>query len=260
MEDTEELYDDLYEDFGGGKQFLKTSLQEIEERLESFKKQEQEFKDKVDVLQKEKEALQRDKSVLIRNISCLFKTAQMEIARNDKQIRELHDENIRLKLAGPHPNSSSNKNGREGVPCVATTVDDRRDFQRKAETSHEQNKQTTNSSLLEVSASHQTPHRRREHAEESNHWKEGELHGRNLPMPQSGRSRSNHTSQCCDDGKTTRKSLSRVSDHHSERDRNMRLEAIKERSSKGSVHPRVPSTDHVEKLAQEEHRLSKRRR
>jgi hypothetical protein len=96
MEDTEELYDDLYEDFGGGKQFLKTSLQEIEERLESFKKQEQEFKDKVDVLQKEmfqcdkenfkeckisetwlfvkqKEALQRDKSVLIRNISCLFK-------------------------------------------------------------------------------------------------------------------------------------------------------------------------------------------
>ncbi len=28
-EDTEELYDDLYEDFGGGKQFLKTSLQEV---------------------------------------------------------------------------------------------------------------------------------------------------------------------------------------------------------------------------------------
>jgi hypothetical protein len=52
-EDTEELYDDLYEDFGGGKQFLKTSLQEIEERLESFKRQEQELKDKVDVLQKE---------------------------------------------------------------------------------------------------------------------------------------------------------------------------------------------------------------
>jgi hypothetical protein len=40
----------------------------------------------------------------------------------------------------------------------------------------------------------------------------------------------------------------------------MRLEAIKDRSSKGSVHPRVPSTDHVEKLAQEEQRLSKRRR
>ncbi len=172
----------------------------------------------------------------------------------------LHGRNIRLKLAGPHPNSCSNKNGREGMPCVATTVDDRRDLQRKAETLHEQNKQTANSSLLEVSASHQTPHRRQEHAEESNHWKEGKLQGRNLPMPQSGRSRSNQTSQCYDDGKTTHRSLSRVSDHHSERDRNMRLEAIKERSSKGSVHPRVPSTDHVEKLAQEEKRLSKRRR
>ncbi len=32
-EDTEELYDDLYEDFGGGKQFLKTSLQEVQSLL-----------------------------------------------------------------------------------------------------------------------------------------------------------------------------------------------------------------------------------
>lgn len=48
---------------------------------------------------KQKEALQRDKSVLIRNISCLFKTAQMEIARKDKQIRELHDEYAFLSVA-----------------------------------------------------------------------------------------------------------------------------------------------------------------
>jgi hypothetical protein len=72
---------------------------QIEEWLKSFQKQEKELKDKPDALQREKERLQLEKSVLIHNISCLFKMAQMEIARKDNQIRELHDEYALLSAA-----------------------------------------------------------------------------------------------------------------------------------------------------------------
>ncbi|KAH9330128.1 hypothetical protein KI387_002236, partial [Taxus chinensis] len=90
-DDYDELYADLYEYLEDGRQLPKTSLLEMEERISQITKQSQEMQIEIDTLQKQNDSLQRDKDVLIRNISCLFKTAQMEIARKNKQINELRE-------------------------------------------------------------------------------------------------------------------------------------------------------------------------
>jgi hypothetical protein len=100
-EDVEELYADLYEHLGDGRQVPKTSLLEMEEKMDQLTKQGAEMHLKILTLQKQNNSLQEEKDILICNISCLFKTAQMEIGRKNKQINELRQEISQLKIQEP---------------------------------------------------------------------------------------------------------------------------------------------------------------
>ncbi|GLJ17208.1 hypothetical protein SUGI_0298030 [Cryptomeria japonica] len=101
----DELYADLYEDLEDGRQLPKTSILQMEERISEITNQTQELQIEIETLRKQNHSLQRDKDVLIRNISCLFKTAQMEIARKNKQINDLRKEVSQLKTQESHPKS-----------------------------------------------------------------------------------------------------------------------------------------------------------
>jgi len=126
IDEGDDLYDDLYEDIDDSLLY-KTPFQSLHEndtREEEFKKKEGELNGKVESLLKEVEALQQDKVVLTRNISCLFKTAQMELARKDKQMKELRDENLRLKLGGTRgPTNIRSHLPKAVVPADKTNVE-----------------------------------------------------------------------------------------------------------------------------------------
>ncbi|KAJ7561256.1 hypothetical protein O6H91_03G020400 [Diphasiastrum complanatum] len=113
--DEDSLYEDLYEDLGGGKQLLKTSIQEMEERLEHLTKGEKELQARLELMQKQVESTELEKNVLIRNISCLFKTAQLEVARKDKQIQKLQAEVLLLKSQISHSVNGKAKTSQASV-------------------------------------------------------------------------------------------------------------------------------------------------
>ncbi|XP_024384582.1 uncharacterized protein [Physcomitrium patens] len=129
MDEGDDLYGDLDEGVGVMPS-LKAPfqpLQAYDTREEVFRKKEIELTSKVESLKNELdlqvEALQQDKAVLIRNISCLFKTAQMELARKDKQMKELREENLRFKLGGAR--------GPANVRAVLTRAGDKTNGQSK---------------------------------------------------------------------------------------------------------------------------------
>ncbi|KAG0565622.1 hypothetical protein KC19_7G001800 [Ceratodon purpureus] len=122
MAEGEDLYDDLFQDVGD-MLLPKTPFQSFhtnDTREEEFKKKEAELNCKLELLQKEVEALQQDKAVLTRNISCLFKTAQMELARKDKQMTELRDENLRLKFGGTRGPTNVRPHLHKAIPSDKT--------------------------------------------------------------------------------------------------------------------------------------------
>jgi len=49
-------------------------------------------------MKKKNEILSKENEILKRNISCIFRTAQLEIARKDKQIKELRESLEKLQV------------------------------------------------------------------------------------------------------------------------------------------------------------------
>jgi hypothetical protein len=64
------------------------------------------------LLKEQLKVLVEEKAALERNMNVLFTTAQMELARKDKQIQELSDENSRRELE-IKKNFASNSKGRQ---------------------------------------------------------------------------------------------------------------------------------------------------
>ncbi|KAH7276609.1 hypothetical protein KP509_39G014500 [Ceratopteris richardii] len=100
MDDPDQLYDDLFEDLEDGRAIIKTSLHELEDRIKDLSNEAEELKAQVRNLQQENEGLSKQNEILTRNISCLFKTAQMEISRKDKQIKALQQESLCASTSG----------------------------------------------------------------------------------------------------------------------------------------------------------------
>eukprot|EP00897_Mesotaenium_endlicherianum_P009568 jgi/Mesen1/863/ME000114S10939 len=110
MEDkTLDLYSDLYAIDDSATQWLKVPSHEMVEKLEALEILKNELLSKLEKAQQETEKAEGQKKVLVRNISCLFKTAQMEIARKDKLIRQLREE-LLAHEGKPHAQSKPSSN------------------------------------------------------------------------------------------------------------------------------------------------------
>ncbi|MCO5573283.1 hypothetical protein L7F22_027052 [Adiantum nelumboides] len=110
MDDADLLYEDLFEDLEDGRAIIKTSVHEMEERIKELRNEADQLSLRVRNLQEQNDKLVKQNEVLTRNISCLFKTAQMEIACKDKQIRSLQLESISVPAPNHDtPNSQSSR-------------------------------------------------------------------------------------------------------------------------------------------------------
>ncbi|KAI5060833.1 hypothetical protein GOP47_0023338 [Adiantum capillus-veneris] len=108
-DDAELLYEDLFEDLEDGRAIIKTSVHELEDRIKELSDDAETLRLQARNLQEKNDELSKQNEVLVRNISCLFKTAQMEIARKDKQIRSLQLESLGARAPDrdtPNPLSS----------------------------------------------------------------------------------------------------------------------------------------------------------
>ncbi|KYR00547.1 hypothetical protein DLAC_02561 [Tieghemostelium lacteum] len=98
--DDDDLYGDIKQtiessDDEGYKEKFKDLQLEIQQLTDRINKNELELKVSNEnnlALKKDKEQLQKINEILMKNISCLFKTAQLEIQRKDKEIDNLRDQ------------------------------------------------------------------------------------------------------------------------------------------------------------------------
>lgn len=111
-----ELYDDLIQRASHCADFQDPIVGELRQALETKNQEVATLQGALEELKKKAEALQETEKVLIRNISCLFRTAKLEIARKDAEIKGLKDSLAHRK--GPLGSVAHHQRGR-GRPSLA---------------------------------------------------------------------------------------------------------------------------------------------
>ncbi|GBG60583.1 hypothetical protein CBR_g8605 [Chara braunii] len=93
-----DLYDDLFfEDENSAPPVTTISIEALKEKIETLNKEKKEALQQVAELKGKNAKLKQERTVLVNNLSSIFKTAQLEIKRKDMFIKELREENQRLK-------------------------------------------------------------------------------------------------------------------------------------------------------------------
>ena len=91
MEDSDALYEDL--ETNG----LKEALKRMESTERKLEKKNVALKKELDVAQSQVKSLSQEKKILETNILSIWETANVEICRKDKRIKELLNEVVALK-------------------------------------------------------------------------------------------------------------------------------------------------------------------